>query len=76
MVRSECRSSLSVEKGTEIAVRYYHREQSSQQVEDFWQVLVRGLGASETIVPLGKLDVSFGEDQCRIRKGHGDENFQ
>ena len=22
-----------------------------------------------------QLDVTFGEDQCRIRKGHGDENF-
>ena len=23
----------------------------------------------------GSLDVSFNEDQCRIRKGHGAENF-
>ncbi len=59
-------------KGDEIAVRYF--------------ILNKQLGGEQFAGAVGghwgienslhwQLDVTFGEDQCRIRKGHGDENF-
>lgn len=59
-------------KGDEIAVRYYilseelSGEAFAGAVRDHW-------GIENSCH--WQLDVTFGEDQCRIRKGHGDENF-
>jgi len=59
-------------KGDEIAVRYYilskvlPGEKFAGAVRDHW-------GIENSCH--WQLDVTFGEDQCRIRKGHGDENF-
>lgn len=59
-------------KGDEIAVRYYilnkvvDGELFAGAVRDHWSI--------ENSCHW-QLDVTFGEDQCRIRKGHGDENF-
>lgn len=59
-------------KGNEIAVRYYilskvlTGEEFAGAVRDHW-------GIENSCH--WQLDVTFGEDQCRIRKGHGDENF-
>lgn len=59
-------------KGDEIAVRYYilnkvvDAEWFAGAVRDHW-------GIENSCH--WQLDVTFGEDQCRIRKGHGDENF-
>ena len=59
-------------KGDEIAVRYYilSKQLSGKEfagaVRDHW-------GIENSCH--WQLDVTFGEDQCRIRKDHGDENF-
>lgn len=59
-------------KGDKTAVRYYivskalSGEEFGGAVRDHW-------GIENNCH--WQLDVSFGEDQCRIRKGHGDENF-
>ena len=59
-------------KGDEIAVRYYivskvlSGEEFSAAVRDHW-------GIENSLH--WQLDVTFGEDQCRIRKENGDENF-
>ena len=59
-------------KGDEIAVRYYiiskrlTGEAFAGAVRDHW-------GIENSCH--WQLDVTFGEDQCRIRKGHGDANF-
>src|SRR6056297_2721762 len=59
-------------KGDEIAVRYYiiskvlPGDAFASAVRDHW-------GIENSCH--WQLDVTFGEDQCRIRKGHGDENF-
>ena len=59
-------------KGNEIGVRYYivskllSGEEFAGAVRDHW-------GIENNCH--WQLDVTFGEDQCRIRKGHGDENF-
>ena len=59
-------------KGDEIAVRYYIVSKMLPG-EDFAGA-VRGHWGIENSCHW-QLDVTFGEDQCRIRKGHGDENF-
>ena len=59
-------------QGDEIAVRYYilskslSGEEFAGAVRDHW-------GIENSCH--WQLDVTFQEDQCRIRKGHGDENF-
>ncbi|EMI46451.1 transposase [Rhodopirellula sp. SWK7] len=59
-------------KGDEIAVRYYivskvlDGDSFAGAVRNHW-------GIKNSCH--WQLDVTFGEDQCRIRKGHGDENF-
>jgi len=59
-------------KGDEIAVRYYiiskklSGEAFANAVRDHW-------GIENSLH--WQLDVTFGEDECRVRKGHGDENF-
>jgi predicted transposase YbfD/YdcC len=59
-------------KGDEIAVRYYIISKLlpgaafADAVRDHW-------GIENSCH--WQLDVAFDEDQCRIRKGHGDENF-
>lgn len=59
-------------KGDQIAVRYYiiSRELDGETfagaVRDHW-------GIENSCH--WQLDVTFNEDQCRIRKGHGDKNF-
>ena len=59
-------------KGDEIAVRYYiiskvlPGDAFASAVRDHW-------GIENSCH--WQLDVTFGEDQCRIRKGYGDENF-
>ena len=59
-------------KGDEIAVRYYiiskklSGETFAGAVRDHW-------GIENSLH--WQLDVTFAEDQCRVRKGHGDENF-
>jgi len=64
--------NTSRHKGDEIAVRYHiirkplTGEEFAGAVRDHW-------GIENSCH--WQLDVAFGEDQCRIRKGHGDENF-
>jgi len=59
-------------KGDEIAVRYYilskvlSGDEFAGVVRDHWRI--------ENSLHW-QLDVTFREDDCRIRKGHGDENF-
>ena len=65
-------NNTSRRKGDEIAVRYYilskvlSGEAFANAVRDHW-------GIENSLH--WQLDVTFGEDQCRIRKGNGDENF-
>lgn len=59
-------------KGDKVAVRFYITSKMlsghnfAMAVRDHWGI--------ENHCHW-QLDVTFGEDQCRIRKGHGDENF-
>jgi len=59
-------------QGDEISVRYYilSRQLTGEEFAD----AVRQHWSIENSLHW-QLDVTFGEDQCRIRKGHGDENF-
>ena len=65
-------NNTSRRKGDEIAVRYYilskvlSGEAFAGAVRDHW-------GIENSLH--WQLDVTFGEDLCRIRKAHGDENF-
>jgi predicted transposase YbfD/YdcC len=58
--------------GDEIAVRYYIV--SEVLLGETFAGAVREHWGIENSCHW-QLDVTFGEDQCRIRKGHGDENF-
>lgn len=59
-------------KGDEIAVRYFIL--SKQLTGEQFANAVRSHWGIENSLHW-QLDVTFSEDQCRIRKGHGDENF-
>lgn len=65
-------NNTSRSKGDELAIRYYivskvlTGKEFAGAVRDHW-------GIENSCH--WQLDVTFGEDQCRIRKGHGDENF-
>lgn len=59
-------------KGDEIAVRYYIVSKVLPG-EDFAVAVREHCGIENSCH--WQLDVTFGEDQCRIRKGLGDENF-
>ncbi|WP_342190214.1 ISAs1 family transposase [Stieleria varia] len=59
-------------KGDEIAVRYYILSKTLEG-ESFACAVRNHWGIENSCH--WQLDVTFGEDQCRIRKGHGDENF-
>ncbi len=58
-------------KGDEIAVRYFILNKEIGGVQ--FAGAVRGHWGIENSLHW-QLDVMFGEDQCRIRKGHRDEN--
>ena len=59
-------------KGREIAVRYYII--SKLLTGEAFAGAVRGHWGIENNCHW-QLDVTFGEDQCRVRKGHGDANL-
>jgi len=59
-------------KGDELAVRYFIL--SRQLTGEAFAGAVRGHWGIENSLHW-QLDVTFNEDQCRIRKGHGDANF-
>lgn len=59
-------------KGDEVAVRYYILSKHLSGEE--FAGAVRGHWGIENSCHW-QLDVTFHEDECRIRKGHGDENF-
>jgi predicted transposase YbfD/YdcC/predicted DNA-binding protein (UPF0251 family) len=65
-------NNTSRRKGDEIAVRYYILSKVLSGV-DFAGAVREHWGIENSCH--WQLDVTFGEDQCRIRKGHGDENF-
>ena len=58
--------------GDEIAVRYYILSKKLSG-EAFANAVRNHWGIENSLH--WQLDVTFGEDQCRIRRGHGDENF-
>ena len=64
--------NTSRRKGKDRAIRYYiiskvlTGEEFAGAVRGHWRIENRCHG---------QLDVAFGEDQCRIQKGHGDEKF-
>lgn len=59
-------------KADEIAVRYFILNKSIDGEK--FACAVRGHWGIENSLHW-QLDVTFDEDQCRIRKGHGDQNF-
>lgn len=65
-------NNTSRRKGNETAVRFYII--SKVLDGEAFAAAVRGHWGIENNCHW-QLDVAFSEDQCRIRKGHGDENF-